>query len=285
MKKNKREVNFELIENCDLRNLNTLMDDIYSKKIDGVVIKDALSSSMVDEILKSLSTIDAEKYVNMKEGYYSFPKPFSYVDLNENLFEDSISTLCNEWNWLKQNSINLFSVDLIQEFVKIFSKITNANNVEIPKGYNGKGSYSPYTFRILSPNIGKFLLHVGNQFNITHSKLYDDLTTKVEVHNQLSFFFMINPPDKGGELTVYDIEWDNVKKRVDDFTLEDIDGNIIHVDDRKKESFGLNKGDLLIFCGGELWHRVEPVYGNKNRITLGGFLGYSKDKSTLFFWS
>jgi len=44
-------------------------------------------------------------------------------------------------------------------------------------------------------------------------------------------------------------------------------------------------GDLLMFYGGYIWHRVEDIEGNTPRITLGGFLNFSKDDKELYYWS
>jgi hypothetical protein len=42
---------------------------------------------------------------------------------------------------------------------------------------------------------------------------------------------------------------------------------------------------LVVFAGGQLYHRIEEVYGTKLRITLGGFLGYSTSNSDIYYWS
>jgi hypothetical protein len=47
----------------------------------------------------------------------------------------------------------------------------------------------------------------------------------------------------------------------------------------------MNEGDLLVFAGGELWHRVSKVEGSLTRYSLGGFMGFSHDGSRLYVWS
>ena len=51
------------------------------------------------------------------------------------------------------------------------------------------------------------------------------------------------------------------------------------------EKFNPEPGDLLIFYGGRIWHRVEPILGSKPRITLGGFINFSDDDKKCFYWS
>ena len=42
---------------------------------------------------------------------------------------------------------------------------------------------------------------------------------------------------------------------------------------------------MILFQGGNIWHRVETVRGNKPRITLGGFGGTSLNKEKIYYWS
>jgi len=44
-------------------------------------------------------------------------------------------------------------------------------------------------------------------------------------------------------------------------------------------------GDMILFQGGQLWHRVATVEGAKDRITFGDFLGFFKDKNKIAYWS
>ena len=44
-------------------------------------------------------------------------------------------------------------------------------------------------------------------------------------------------------------------------------------------------GDLLIFNGGSIWHKVEEIKGKSDRITFAGFLDMNKDKTKWIYWS
>ena len=44
-------------------------------------------------------------------------------------------------------------------------------------------------------------------------------------------------------------------------------------------------GDLLLFAGGNVWHRVEKVAGFKSRITLGGFIAETTTPGKYYIWS
>ena len=106
--------------------------------------------------------------------------------------------------------------------------------------------------------------------------------------DQLSYFLMIQHPHSGGELTIYDLLWDTVKRKEtmenNDFVIDDND-NKIYIKDTRKFAVDPQPGDIVLFAGGPIWHRVEDIGGTIPRITLGGFLNFSKDNTELYYWS
>lgn len=44
-------------------------------------------------------------------------------------------------------------------------------------------------------------------------------------------------------------------------------------------------GDLFLFASARCLHRVAPVLGSKARVTMGGFLALTKDRSSVLYWS
>ena len=42
---------------------------------------------------------------------------------------------------------------------------------------------------------------------------------------------------------------------------------------------------MIVFAGGQIWHKVQAVGGTKERITLGGFLSLSNDDKSVFTWT
>jgi hypothetical protein len=66
------------------------------------------------------------------------------------------------------------------------------------------------------------------------------------------------------------------------------DGSKMYVENNKdiiKDKIKPKKGDMILFQGGNIWHRVETVRGNIPRITFGGFIGISIDKTKFYYWS
>lgn len=125
--------------------------------------------------------------------------------------------------------------------------------------------------------------HVGNEFRrACKDSGMKHLLTTTTVADHLSYFIVLQPPDQGGVLSVYDVLWDD-----DDAMAYD------RVDLRDDSAFDdlpclkLNPGagDLILFGGGWRWHRVDPLTGSIPRVTYGGFAGLSLDGAAVEFWA
>ena len=107
------------------------------------------------------------------------------------------------------------------------------------------------------------------------------LSQYARVHDQLSYFFLLRKPDEAGQLVLYDALWDETKEAL----AQDYPTAVKLVESRKAHVIDMEPGDLVIFAGGRIWHQVRDVEGETNRVTLGGFMAYSKDMSRLYHWS
>ncbi len=54
------------------------------------------------------------------------------------------------------------------------------------------------------------------------------------------------------------------------------------LDNFRKQYINPDIGDMVIFNGGRIWHKVADFDGDKNRITVGGFLAHSQDNQTVY---
>jgi hypothetical protein len=97
---------------------------------------------------------------------------------------------------------------------------------------------------------------------------------------------MLQKPEAGGELTIFDVTRTKAVKKLNDLQLESRSGELLDIEKNVDNMpLQIDNGDLLIFDGGTIWHRVELVKGNKHRITLGGFIGFTKDGNEIYYWS
>lgn len=141
-------------------------------------------------------------------------------------------------------------------------------------------TWNPATIRVCRPGKGGIQTHVGNEFN---DKMPDirHLSKIARVHDQLSFFFLLQKPDAGGRLVLFDAVWEDTK----DALARDYSTAVQLVESGHAHPIEMQAGDLIIFAGGRVWHKVEDVGGETDRVTLGGFMAYAKEGKVLYHWS
>jgi hypothetical protein len=124
--------------------------------------------------------------------------------------------------------------------------------------------------------------HTANEFCDVWPA-YAHLRDIARMRDSLSYFITAQAPEAGGELFLYDLDWDDTPDDVlalsmgpaRDELLERFPGRTI----------ALAAGDMVLFTGGRIWHRVVPVRGERPRVTVGGFVAESHDGAQLFYWS
>ncbi len=263
-----------------------LIQSLKNLDIEAVVVKKFLSKNEIETLLNKLN-IEVEA---IKPIYESITFPFSFVSLNrENLnFKEELKSYYQKSKIFRDSFPQIFGIDMEQKFTSLLS-ILNQNKSAKVLSTSDLGSYIPFTFRVILPEKNHINLHADNLFPSLAPEFYALLNEVAEVKNQLSFFTVLQKPDIGGEVSVYNVAWDVAKE----FNIEEqsiILENGIHLHAEKKDElfrqqFNLEEGDLILFAGGQLYHRIEEVYGSKMRITLGGFIGYSKTNTEIYYWS
>ncbi|KAF6242910.1 hypothetical protein C6988_07005 [Nitrosopumilus sp. b1] len=100
--------------------------------------------------------------------------------------------------------------------------------------------------------------------------------------SQLSFVLPFQSPDKGGELQLFHQRW---KEKDEKFRRVDF-GYYDEVIMQNVESVKISptKGDLMVI-NPNLYHRIQPVVGEKLRITLNMFAGFLPNKNEILTWS
>ncbi len=151
----------------------------------------------------------------------------------------------------------------------------------------GEQRCAPATLRVLPPgcDIGA---HVGNDFVFLPQA--ERLARTIDVRCQLSWFVPLRGAEQGGELQVYGLEFDDTAELRRDRPpgsdgMDELKGLTFLVDLADSELVRPQAGDLVLFDGGRWYHRVRPVRGRCARITLGGFLAFSRDHDAVHYWS
>lgn len=255
-----------------------LIRDVHQNKVEGFILKNVFSKEEVDEFLRLIEQINTSEFLLTKTGTI-IPDPFATIsDLDERI-----------QNYIdKRDKFNTFG------FKKYYEKLNSLMNfigepfeVNIPKLRVDQSEAVPANIRHFYPDKGGLFVHCGYLFQ-EHSPVYYQAVEPMKKEGQLSFFIVMQQPESGGELTLYDMIWENVNSK--DFLenneyVIDKNGSKVYLKDLENKKINPGPGDLLIFYGGKIWHRVEPILGSKPRITLGGFINFSNDDKKLFFWS
>ena len=277
---------FRHIEVSDLNTYSNGIKEIQDRKLDGLIIRGVLTKEEIKIIRDHIDKQKEDDRYKVRTGY-TFP--MAYFDADKNVGEDNpFENNFREWKKWKDQFAVLFGIDIEARITSIMQQMSGGKEVIILPGPKDIGSYTPATIRVFHPHLGGIPVHCGNMFEEMLPTLYSDLMSKVITENQMSYFIQLQNPQRGGELTIYDLEWELGQKSFEEDKIRLVDGNVIDTSIEgsiEKFSLKINPGDMLIFAAGQIWHRVETPLGKSDRITVGGFLGFTKDGHSLTYWS
>lgn len=281
--------NINILE-TNMSNLNEFaysLKDIQNLKISGLIIRNALSESMVNDCISTINNAPDETKKEITSGII-YPEGFSTAIESYGKDENKLNSYFVRNKIFRENIVENFGFDFETLIQDTFSQLSGGLNVEVPQGVTDDSSYISLTAKIIKPGQGSIPIHCGNVLQHYFDDFYQHLEKSTSVYDQVSYFIMLQPPDSGGELTLYNTLWSETQKIIDNSTLENLEGKKINIEDPNSigtQQLILNPGDMIIFSGGQIWHRIEEIVGNKDRITIGGFIAYSNDNGKLYYWS
>ena len=175
------------------------------------------------------------------------------------------------------NDLNEIVIESISRLAKksVQVKLANVNDLD----------YAGYTLKVFNPQKGGLHVHIGSEF-LKLLPECENLSNQLKDKHQIRFFYVLQAPEKGGELTLFDLDWESSPNE-----LIDNKGFYSHEEReaffKKRKTFSIKPkaGDLIVFNGGNVWHKVEDIEGKIDRITVGGFLGISNKTSEILFWN
>ena len=171
----------------------------------------------------------------------------------------------------------LFPCDWQARLVTVLQALSNGRAVHVPRNASGQ-SYGVATIRLLKPAC-HLLTHCGNYFYTWES--YDELRPMLDTTMQHSFFVVLRAPQDGGELEVFDQDFSNNDWPRSANGMWDAAA----IEQRPSQLIRANAGDLVLFDGGRYFHRIRTVRGTRSRLTLGGFVAFSRDGQSVLHWA
>ena len=276
-------MNHLVIKRPDFRFAKDCLNALKKTEIKYLLVQDFFSADEIKSIIKDLRLLPGQLYTKATPGYTVFPRPaFNMVNPAEDVnvyFGASKEAVLNLKKYI--------GVDVVARFNEVFRQVNNLTPVEVLQGPGGGTTFMPINFRIMTPEIGtKATSHIHNGSNITArcvNGTYKHLTGIVDFENQLSFFCLLQNCAEGGDLTIYDFRREDYPELVDGRYLVNGNNKVDLETTKEKCTVHMEPGDLIVFPGGQLWHRVEVVK-KAERISLGGFAASSFADNSWFYW-
>ncbi|MDA9120742.1 hypothetical protein N9J52_01760 [Flavobacteriales bacterium] len=281
-----RFFDFRYTDNGGVNKFPNAIERIQKREFDGLIINRFLSDTEIEKAKNAISNMPQDLRHEVRTGY-TFP--IAYFEADERSRNGgSMGDQFKQWNLDRKKMPTALGVDVESRMKRVFKDLGGGRDAIVLEKPNSGESYMPATLRVFYPNKGGIPMHCGNMFDQMLPNLYNDLNEKVATKNQLSYFIMVQPADDGGHLRVFDLEWKEGQKVMSETDVALENGTTVSSEkagELRSFEVNLEAGDLIIFAAGEIWHRVDSPLGDQNRITIGGFLGFTKDKGDITFWS
>jgi hypothetical protein len=267
-----RNEKFLNISLSDAQNYPNLLIDMFEGRTDGVIISSFLSPAEIDHFFKMYKDYPQEKQYDK-----AFGKVLGYVAHDSGEKMEGYTEKAAEF---KKDVASLFGFDFYARFEKLVNKLS-VNKPVVPAESPNHKPYLGFNIKFMNPNYGGLIEHVGLAFyNLFPSLKY--LESQIDTSGQISYFTILQHPEEGGELVLFDLRFGKEGMKYTTFADEELLQMV-----RQKASYKVKPkpGDILLFNGGQIWHRIAEIKGNRDRVTIANFISLSKDHSKFFYWS
>ena len=254
-------------------------------EVDGIIVRNFLTKQESRTLYNRLFALPENQGLTNSKTY---PGNYALIDYTKPEAREELNDYYRLCKQFTDSFEATYGVPLVDKLLHLFTLLNGGTPARIPQVMED-GHYTPLTFRMIHPEKCHINIHCGNQFLNQYPMFYESILKQADVWNQLSFFTVINHPQQGGELSVYNVAWDVAKEiSVPEQAIITNDGQMLHAanpDELFRQKFDMQEGDLILFSAGQLWHRVEEVFGPEWRITAGGFLGFGTQDKSAYIWS
>lgn len=223
---------------------------------------------------------DSSNNVRMDDGYF-YPFPYSTIH-DQASFDQNHPYFTSGADFHKKHES--FSKDLQ-------SKLEETLQVELhPLNYQGL-DFSKFNCRILYAQKNGIDIHCENAFipqlNPAMSSWMESI---LDLKNALSFLLVLQAPRQGGELVLFNQEWDDIEILIQHEPYadrHDTSGGMFKKHGAKNVQhfmFPPMEGEAILFRAAQIWHGINKIEGDNNRITIGCFIAKGLD-GKYYFWA
>lgn len=258
--------------------------------LDLLYINQVVSSSVVSNVpMIENESVFAGKKIQISDGYF-YPLPYAAVHADtegqeeqwvENYFSTAKHFIAHFQDILgRQLAENIFNImnraGILKENILI-----NANGQ----------TFAPFNIRNLKAGGNGILIHCENSFlNELDSDFRSTLYDSVDIENALSFLFILQAPEQGGELILFESNWKEAPIKLNECSMLDRHVDSVQLFSKNGHEtpsyirFPAKSGDLIVFRAAQIWHTVNTISGNTNRISIGTFVAPDK-QGVLRYWA
>jgi hypothetical protein len=162
------------------------------------------------------------------------------------------------------------------QFEKVLGRLSGDRKLQVPPAPEGK-HYLPYTVRAYPAGVGT-LSHCDYHFGLP---FFAEMVPELDTTTLISFVVVLQKSNQGGELTLYDLKRGrDVEPRLPN-GFWDQQAIETHY---PRTAIDPGEGDMFVFSAGRCFHKVEPVIGDRRRITLGGLAALNKERTSVWYW-
>ena len=252
------------------------MHDVYENRWDGFVFRSFFSQSECEAMLEGIRATQTPARTETPFGTVIGKK----LDEEDGNFQKlPLDSYFKYTHQFRSELPEILGFDFEKRLHEGIEPLCGGTEPVTPMDAEGR-TWNPATIRVCKAGQGGIPTHVGNEFN---EKMADikHLSKIARVHDQISYFFLLQEPEEGGELILYDAFWDDTQEAL----LEDYATAVALVESKHAHVIDMKAGDLVIFAGGRIWHKVRDLTGDKERVTMGGFMAFSNEMDKLYHWS
>jgi hypothetical protein len=278
-------MNHLIIKRPDFRYAKDCLNALRKTELKYLVVQNFFDNEEIKSIIHDLRVLPKHLYSVTKPGFTVFPRHAFNISNRDEDMHVYFSVSNQAIKDLKEN----VTVDVVQRFDDVFKAVNNAQTVEILDGPGNSIKFIPVNFRLMTSEVGaKATSGIHNGSHVTArciNSTYQHLKGLIDFDNQLSFFSLLQNCNEGGDLTIYDFKVDDYPSLTDGRYLNNPGGSNVDLETTKEKcTVHMEPGDLIIFPGGQLWHRVEVVKKGE-RISLGGFVAARYSDNTWHYWN
>lgn len=264
---------------------------LLNRTADYLHLKAALPAHLLPGIeARLLQAAATHPVVHIGDDGYVLPMPYSMIQTR---FEatDPLAQYLQSGRLAQPVLEQVLTPPLIAQVQNSLCALHTPPPVPVPIGAGQ--TLSRLNLRLLKAGKNGIDIHCENTFlKYLHPALKQHLYNTIDIENALSFVFMLQAPEQGGEFVLFNKDWNTapVDSALQAYThrhsteasfFEELGyGKATHT------KITLQAGDLIVFRAAQIWHSTNKIEGTVNRTTAGGFLAKSiAQNDQLYYWS